>query len=164
MKPEAIRQWEDALYHSAVDPLPRAADGSYDERMAIEAIACRIEINIERERERRAEKILKDRSRPENTEPGGLLVFMGDRYAYEPERLLRYGEGRVVENERAILEAKITIAERERENAERATRWANRGQREAQHFTRWAFREKDKGRPALELTWGNCIRETGLLT
>jgi hypothetical protein len=77
MKPEAIRQWEDAIYHRAIDGLPRAKDGSFDEVQAIAAIAALLAIDIDREKERRAARIIKDRSRPDSTDPGGLLVFDG---------------------------------------------------------------------------------------
>jgi len=34
---------------------------------------------------------------------------------------------------------------------------------EAEHMAAWVERERAKGRPENELTWGNCIRETGIL-
>jgi hypothetical protein len=40
---------------------------------------------------------------------------------------------------------------------------ATRLEREAQHHAAWAERERAKGRPEDELTWGNCLRETGIL-
>jgi hypothetical protein len=32
------------------------------------------------------------------------------------------------------------------------------------HMTAWVEQERAKNRPETELTWGNCIRETGVLT
>jgi hypothetical protein len=35
--------------------------------------------------------------------------------------------------------------------------------REAEHFGLWFIKAREAGRPLLDLTWGNCVRETGLL-
>jgi len=39
-----------------------------------------------------------------------------------------------------------------------------RQEAEARHMAAWVERERAKGRPEAELTWGNCVRETGILT
>lgn len=41
---------------------------------------------------------------------------------------------------------------------------ADRGEAEYRHHAAWADRERAKGRPESELTWGNCVRETGILS
>ena len=33
----------------------------------------------------------------------------------------------------------------------------------AEHMMAWVTLEQAKGRPESELTWGNCVRETGVL-
>ena len=34
---------------------------------------------------------------------------------------------------------------------------------EVEHFKKWIERERAKGRPEHELTFGNCVRETGVV-
>jgi hypothetical protein len=34
---------------------------------------------------------------------------------------------------------------------------------ELEHMTAWVTLERAKGRPESELTWDNCVRETGVL-
>lgn len=46
--------------------------------------------------------------------------------------------------------------------AEKCTREVDRRQAEADHHRKWAEAERAKGRPENELTWGNCVRETGI--
>jgi hypothetical protein len=49
------------------------------------------------------------------------------------------------------------------EIAEAICKQADRKRREYEHFEKWAEAEEKKGRNPLELTWGNCVRETGIL-
>jgi sRNA-binding protein len=58
------------------------------------------------------------------------------------------------------LERRLEEAKREREAAEVEIR---REEAEVRHHEAWAERERAKGRPERELTWGNCVRETGIL-
>ena len=60
----------------------------------------------------------------------------------------------------AVLNADL---ECERSDLERARRAYERSRREADHMAKWASAERAKGRPESELTWGNCVRETGIL-
>lgn len=50
------------------------------------------------------------------------------------------------------------------DEAERAQWWADRLRWEADHMDAWAALERAKGRPEGDLTWGNCVKETGVLT
>jgi hypothetical protein len=45
----------------------------------------------------------------------------------------------------------------------RAQREAEIAAAEAAHMGKWVEAERAKGRPETELTWGNCVRETGIL-
>lgn len=47
--------------------------------------------------------------------------------------------------------------------AEKACQIAERAQAEYEYHCKWAEAERAKGRPENELTWGNCVRETGIL-
>ena len=37
-----------------------------------------------------------------------------------------------------------------------------RAERELAHMTKWVNEQRAAGRPEHELTWGNCVKETGI--
>jgi hypothetical protein len=59
---------------------------------------------------------------------------------------------------RQRMQARLDLATDE---VARAKREAVIAEAEAAHMTAWADRERAKGRPEAELTWGNCCAETG---
>jgi len=52
---------------------------------------------------------------------------------------------------------------RRRQDGQRAEAVAERLDREVETFKRWEEEQRKAGRPEVELTWGNCVRELGLL-
>jgi hypothetical protein len=92
-------------------------------------------------------------------------------YNYEPNRLVRDGNGYVIENERAPLAFKQADARLAREiaaqttgaEADKAQAWADLLTAEAELHRQWVEQELTKGRPESELTWGACVQETGMI-
>jgi hypothetical protein len=164
MKPAGVQEFERALYEQAVATVTRAPDKSFAEADLEAALADLIEINVGKEKRKRAKEIISSRARPGATEPAGQLVLPGlDPYLYEPDRLIRDDSGNVVENRNASIEFKQADARRAREHAKDATLWAERKTVENERFAAWALREAMRGRPALELTWGTCLVESAFV-
>jgi hypothetical protein len=163
MKPEAVRQYERSLYEKAILKVRPEPDGTRPIADVERELAELILVDVGREQLRRAKDIIESLSRADPKAPGPLLTLMGDKYAFEPDRLI-LADDRVVENARAPLEFKEMEAERAEENLARVTRQTARKVKERDHFRPWYYREAAKGRPLLELVWGVCARETGLLT
>jgi hypothetical protein len=61
---------------------------------------------------------------------------------------------------RQRMQARLDLAG---EEVARATREAAIAEAEAELMERWVETERAKGRPEAELTWGNCVKETGVL-
>jgi hypothetical protein len=163
-RPIHIREWEDALYAKAEATVQRAPDRSMSEVDLENAIAALIEIDVEKERRKRAKEVLANRSRPGATEPEGQLMLPGlDEYDWEPKRLVRDDAGHVVENCNALIAFKAAESKRAREHARDAQVQADRKSEETERFAAWATQQALKGRPALDLTWGNCVNENGFL-
>ena len=80
---------------------------------------------------------------------------------YDPQRLVSNGNGRIIENELAPVDFKVAEAARAQKGKDK--RWAAQLAAEAELHQRWATAERAKGRPERELTFGNCVRETGVL-
>src|SRR5580693_8207833 len=150
MKPEAVRQYERSLYDQAkakVAPLP---DGSRPEADIEREHAALIVIDLDHEQLRRAKDIIESLSRPDPKAPGPLLTLMGDKYAFEPDRLVR-ADDHIVENARAPLAFKLKESQRAGENADRVVLQARRKQKEGEHFALWYSEQLIKGRPAFDL-------------
>jgi hypothetical protein len=94
-----------------------------------------------------------------------------DNYKYEPNRMVRDGNGSVIENKHATLAFKEGEAATARQTAARTTgpkaaeahAWADLLTVEAEYHRQWVEQELAQGRPEHELTWGACVQETGAL-
>jgi hypothetical protein len=91
------------------------------------------------------------------------LPFGGDAYSINLKRLVRDGTGGLYTETSAPLAAKLDDAARASANARRVGLWSDRKTQEANHMMRWEQEQRRAGRSESELTWGNCIIETGLL-
>lgn len=165
MKPIWIREIEDALYNSALGKIRRADDKSFVESDLENALAELIEIDANKEKHRRAKEIISGRARPGATDPAGQLILpgIGETYLYEPDRLIRDYDGHIVENCNASVTFKAADSNRARDHLNEVQVQANRKSKEIEVFAIWATREALRGRPALDLIWGNCVKESGFL-
>jgi hypothetical protein len=164
MKPISVREWEDAIYNRAITKVNRARDKSFLETDLENALADLIEVDVAKERRRRAKEIISGRAKSGATDPAGQLTLPGlDKYFYEPERLVRDDVGHVVENRHSTPNYKLAEARRARDHLQEAHVRSNQKSAEAELFAAWAMDQMTKGRPLLDLTWETCITENALL-
>jgi hypothetical protein len=164
-----VRAHYQSIYDRATADLTRYPEGYVKDQVLV-AIAGMMRVTEEEARLSKAKRIVEFLSKPigeddEDDEYGEQqyeLELAGHVYPYDPHRLVD-ASGYVVENKNAMAIARLAESERARVNAERAQTWANRRAREAELQAKWALEQASKGRPALELTWDNCVRETGIL-
>jgi len=115
--------------------------------------------------EAKASAIIEALTKQPDDDGGGAhqLNLFGDTYSYNPMRLIKDDDGNIIEEEHATVSFKVAELARASANANRIVMWNNRKAQQLRHFQRWATTEAAKDRKAAELTWGNCIRETGVL-
>jgi hypothetical protein len=100
----------------------------------------------------------------EEEDSSQLRLFIdGDDYGYKAERLMRSSTGYIIESDRATLAFKMADHTRSKDNLGRVSIWEKRKAHELELMRKWVEQERAKGRSEAELTWGNCIREMGLL-
>jgi hypothetical protein len=157
------REYENRLIAAAKATLTRNPDGSFDEEKLITALINIVPFEIEQERRRKAQGIYDRAKRPGATKPNGQLTLPGlEKYNYEPDRLVSDDEGNVIENSRAPPRFKAAETARARLNVQRAVEQLNIKSAETDFFQKWALEQALLGRPALDLTWGNCVTENNL--
>ncbi|RVL26632.1 hypothetical protein [Sinorhizobium meliloti] len=115
--------------------------------------------------EQRAKRIIEKWQRDGSTPNVGQIWLPGfDPISHEPLKLIASIDGkRMVEKDRASLEFLEAGQERRIENLKRVEQRVRIGQAEIDEMRRWQREQLALGRPVLDLTWGNCIREAGLL-
>ena len=154
--------------HEAVDAalrqLKRNEDGSVDEKKLIHLVAELIDFDADAERRNKAVRAVTRCRRPGFSEPAGQLIIpgLGPAYAYEPNRLIKDGEGRVIEQRKARPEYKQAEAQRARESARRQQVWADRKTQESELYARWAIEQLRRRRPGKDITFDTFVREAGL--
>lgn len=154
----------DQAYEFAYANAARNADGSIVEESLVEIVAHAVDFDAQKERLGLAQRIVSRRKRPGQTVPLGKVAIPGlEPYAWEPRRLVSDHDGNVVENQHALAVHKRAEALRARLAVEAAQQRADRERAEADLITEWTAVEHDKGREHLSLTWGKCVRETGLV-
>jgi hypothetical protein len=166
-----IRARNEALYARAIKGLTRKKTGGFDDDELHNAMAALLRENIDPDHiaSQRAAAVLENLARVPGSDgdddgPGGLqLSLFGDHYGYNPLRLIKGPDNTIIEEERATLPFMMADLARSTENARRAMIWNNRKVQQAQHLQQWTDQQRELGRPAADLTWGNCVRETGLL-
>lgn len=153
----------DALIQKALEDVARLRDGGAKEEDLIAILAAAIHINVPEEKQRRAKEMIDRRTKPKSTEPSGQLCFVGmDPYPYEPDRLIRDDEGRIIEQKRAAPPYKRAEAKRANKHLEEAAFWAKIKNEEDGQFAQWAYQQIKKGRKQRDIVWGNFIIETGI--
>lgn len=141
----------------------RNPDGSVIESSVVDILADSIDFDADEARRGKAQRILARRKRPGQTAPEGAVVFPDmEHYAYEPRRVLADDKGNVIENADASIRFKTAEARRAQQGAQAASARATREQNEAGWFAEWAAEQLAGGRNPKEVTWDNCLRETGL--
>jgi|KBSMisStandDraft_5_1062788.scaffolds.fasta_scaffold851183_2 hypothetical protein len=138
-------------------------DGGYTEDVLRDKLVEILPFDVEKARRKQAQALIDAVARPGGTEPNGQIVLPGfDAIDYEPGRLIRDNSGNLYECDRAPLTAIMAESGRARDHANAALHWSNIKANEAEIFAAWVIDELTKGRPAADLTFGNCLREAGL--
>lgn len=172
---QKLRSQSKALYNKAVEGMtvdPTTSD--YKESEVKKAIAALIVIDIEQQKLKEAQVHLDrlakvpgdedDEDDEEEADESGAiqLKLNGDVFPYMPSRLIRDGIGNIVEHSKALAHHLRADWERSKKHRVRVQRWERRKKYTFEHHRQWADKQKKKGRPALDLTWGNCVHETKL--
>lgn len=153
----------DEAYDLAWSRAARNPDGTVVPESLERLVADLVRFDVEEARLGLARRIIARRKRPGQTAPEGSIVLPGmESYAYEPRRLLVDDEGNLIENQSARVKFKVAEARRAQEGARKALERATREQNEAGHFATWSAEQHEQGRDPREVTWDNCVRETGL--
>lgn len=153
----------DDAYAYAWEHADRNPDDSRVHNRMVELVAENIDFDVAKAKRGLARRIIARRMRPGQTASEGCVAFPTmEHYAYEPDRLIADDKGNVIRNAEAKPDYKISESERAQGDLEKAVRRQSREKREADHFSRWAVQELATGRPPREVTWDNCVRETGL--
>lgn len=137
-------------------------DGGYAEDVLLDKLVEIMPFDVDKARKKQAQALIDAVTRPGGTEANGQIALPGfDAIDYEPGRLIRDNARNLYECDRAPLTAIMAEASRARDHANATLHWSNIKATEAEIFAAWVVEELTKGRPAAELTWGNCLRETG---
>lgn len=142
----------------------RLRDGGADEATLIEELKKEIVINVEEETTRRAKELVDRGTKLRSTQPDGQLLLPGivKPYDSEPYRLIRDGNGKIIEQKKATPQYKAAEAERASKHSEESAYQARVKNLESTLFHAWAVQQISKGRKKRELRWGNFILETGI--
>jgi len=169
-KAARLRAYNQQIVDEAARGLPRNPDGSLIEGHLRAALAriLREKVNLDVIADQRAAAVIdtltKQAGEDDDEASDALqLSLFGESYGYNPQRLIKDSDGNIVEEDRATLPFILAELSRSSEHVRRASLWNSRKARKAEHFQKWVAGELNRGRTAIDLTWGNCIRETGVL-
>ena len=91
------------------------------------------------------------------------LSFPGfGTWPWEPRRLVRSGDGDLIENRMASLRFKLADAQSSGKDVDEARASYRRKKHEADVFTAWTIEQRQAGALHAELTWGRCVEALGL--
>lgn len=175
MSPPAskLRVHYQGLYDQAKRRCKPNPDGSYVEICVQSELArmVRADLDLDHAAMLKAKKIIEKLSKQDgeedddddDSESTQQLELFGDTYAYNPQRLIKDAIGNIIEEDKATLSFLLAELARSTQHMSRVAIWNNRKARKAQHFQKWHEQQTAAGRSSLELTWGNCARETNVI-
>jgi hypothetical protein len=159
-----------ARYQAATAKLKPAEDGSFDQDEVADKMADMVAIDVRVMQVRQAMQDLRllrgdDDDCNDDGETSLQLNLFGEGRLvdYDPYRLVLGPRNRVIVHHLATLEYKEEERNRATLNRQRAEDKEARKAREVHVFARWSSEQLMNGRNPLELTWGNCVHETGIL-
>jgi hypothetical protein len=131
-----------------------------------ERIADRIVVDVRAMQMRQATTDLELLRREDADDPGELQLNLfgeGSLVDYDPRRLVLGPNNRIVEHCLAPLDYKRAERDRAKANLDRAEAKHAIKHREVELFAKWSLEQRAAGRPTLDLTWGRCVNELGIL-
>lgn len=166
-RPIFISKADDDIVRAAIAKCKRNPEtNGVDNKELIDKIESLIAFDPVKERRKKAIRLFRKRTKPNNSEPDGQLWIPGleKPYAYEPNRLILDGQGHAVEQDKATFPFKSAHFDRTEANFVKQQAIYFRDRRELEMFGEWVRDEIIKGRPPSETTLGNFVRETGFWT
>jgi hypothetical protein len=139
--------------------------GKYRSEDIIESIENMLPLpDPQSERRKKAEAIYKQsRGHYGNSEEDPTVILPGVEFPYEADRLIEDDEGNAAKEKDADGTFLLADLQRTVDKSNQIQRWVQRKTAKLTHYSKWADTQKKKGRPALDLTWGKCVEETGVL-
>jgi hypothetical protein len=156
---------DSAFQADILDELKRGDFDQFEDTALEEAVATRIFIDVDKAKLQKARRIIEQWYREGVTRPHGYvqLPLPFGPLPYEPIRLVSNGKGQSIELDRAPLDFRQAELARKEENLKAVQASYDRCKAEIDIYRKWHDRERAAGRDSLDLTWGNCIREIGIL-
>lgn len=162
-----MRARAQARYDIAIAELKPAEDSSYDMDAVAEKIADQIPVDARAMQIRGAKQDLEllrgEDDEPEDAQLRLNLFGEGRLVEYDPLRLVLGPNNRVVAHHLAPLEYKVEERDRATLNRQRAEAKEACKAREVEIFAKWSREQLALGRKPLDLVWGQCVVETGIL-
>jgi hypothetical protein len=151
------------LLENAKKQTARDSDGKLDEEDLKANLKKLIVIDPDEEKDRIARTIIDSETKPGSTPPTGQLHLPTmELYDYEPDRLIRDDNGKIIEQDKAPVDSKDAEARRARKHAHESMQWADRKTEEATGHSHWVIEKQREGRKK-NLNFGDFIRESNLL-
>lgn len=139
-------------------------DGGFPEIDLLTALKGLITIDVDAEAWRKAKSIIDNATKPGSTEETDQQLRLPglEPYYYEPSRLIRDGNGNIIQQDKATPPYKLAELARATKHLNEATEWAKRKRKETEEYIRWDTEQRKKGRSE-NLTFGDFVREAGFL-
>jgi hypothetical protein len=163
MSPTAKREDCRALYEKARDLTPKNQDGSTNVADLLRTLEKIIPFDEKIFLRREAKRVLTVVSKKAMDDYDGQLHFENfGSWDWEPKRVIRSHDGKVIENQFATLKFKLADAERSNKHAGDAFASSKRKQHEYNVFSRWVNEQPVMGADREKLTWGDYVQALGI--
>lgn len=167
-KAARLRAHHQQLVETARSGLTKRPDGSVSEKELRTALALLLPPpDPTAEAQKRAQQIIDSLSKQVGEDADEIvstqLNLFGDSYGHDLKRLVKDLDGNIIEHGAATLKFAEAELTRSSQHTARVTNWNTRKGQQVIHFKAWTDAQLARGRDPKQLTWGNCVRETGVL-
>lgn len=116
------------------------------------------------ERRKKAESIYSNSKRHYgNPDDDPTVILPGVEFPYEADRIIEDDQGNAAKEKDADGPFLLADLQRTVDKSNEIQQWVHRKTAKLAHYSKWADAQRKKGKPAFDLTWGNCAAETGIL-
>jgi hypothetical protein len=159
-----VKTKDSELLEKAQRQTRRNEHGGFVEIDLITNLKSLITIDVEAEAWRKAKSIIDQGTKPGSTEETDRQLRMPglEPYFYEASRLIRDGNGNIIEQDKATPAYKLAELARATKHLHEVTEWAMRKRKETKEYIHWETSQRKKGRTA-NLAFGDFVREAGFL-
>lgn len=152
------------IFQKAYKTVPRDSLG----RMTNEDFEAELDryylFDVAAERKRGIRRLARAAQKPGATAPNGYIqmdIFGGDTSAYYDSQLIADSDGLLIEQDKALYDTKKAQLERHKVNKDNVVKKYQAEEKMVGEFGSWSEKQSKSGRPMVQLTFGNFIRETG---